>query len=84
MFGYIHSKPLTDPFVGPQDLRSPLSLCQDLVVIPLYVFELQDSAVLLAFEWCTQLFWNFDIILSMHTGCLPADVCGELWIYNDI
>lgn len=45
-----------------------LCLVHDLVVIPLYVFELQDSAVLLAFEWCTQLFWNFDIILSMHTG----------------
>ena len=41
---------------------------KDLVVIPLYVFDMPDSPVLIFFEWCTQLFWNFDIALSMHTG----------------
>ncbi|CAK9087509.1 unnamed protein product [Durusdinium trenchii] len=45
-----------------------LCLVHDLVVIPLYVFDIPDSAVLITLEWCTQLFWNFDILLSMHTG----------------
>lgn len=45
-----------------------LCLVHDLVVIPLYVFDMPDSPVLIFFEWCTQLFWNFDIALSMHTG----------------
>ncbi|CAJ1446599.1 unnamed protein product [Effrenium voratum] len=45
-----------------------LCLVHDLVVIPLYVFEIPDSFILIFLEWCTQLFWNFDIILSTRTG----------------
>ena len=47
------------------------SWTQDLVVIPLYVFDIPDSlALLISLEWCTQLFWNVDIFLSMRTGAL--------------
>mmetsp|Transcript_20576 Transcript_20576/g.47972 ORF Transcript_20576/g.47972 Transcript_20576/m.47972 type:complete len:712 (+) Transcript_20576:81-2216(+) len=45
-----------------------LCLVHDLVVIPLYVFDIPDSVALITLEWFTQLFWNFDIFLTVRTG----------------
>lgn len=45
-----------------------MCLIHDLVVIPLYVFDIPDSSVLIALEWFTQLFWNIDIAMTVRTG----------------
>ena len=45
-----------------------LCLIHDLVVIPLYVFDIPDSSLLVSLEWFTQLFWNIDILMTVRTG----------------
>ena len=45
-----------------------ICLIHDLVVIPLYVFDIPDSSLLVALEWFTQLFWNIDIAMTVRTG----------------
>ena len=45
-----------------------MCLIHDLVVIPLYVFDIPDSSLLVSLEWFTQLFWNIDIAMTVRTG----------------
>ena len=50
------------------NLLVALCIFYDLLVIPLYVFELPSSVFLTAAGWYIQLFWNMDFVLSFFTG----------------
>ena len=40
----------------------------DLIVIPLYAFNLPTSVALTVFGWAIMLFWNLDFVISFRTG----------------
>ena len=45
-----------------------LGVLHDLIFVPMYVFELPNTTFFRVMEWITQLFWNFDFVVSVFTG----------------
>ena len=50
------------------NLLVAVGVLHDLLMVPLYVFELPESGFLLFLEWTTMLFWNLDCVVSLRTG----------------
>ena len=50
------------------NLAVAICVLHDLIFVPLEVFELPKSVPLTALEWMTQIFWNFDFLVSLRTG----------------
>ncbi|CAJ1397434.1 unnamed protein product [Effrenium voratum] len=62
------------PFRAWWDTVGTLLLCYDLVTIPLRVFDVGESMFMMVMSWITQLYWNFDLLLSFITGYYDAGV----------
>ena len=50
------------------NMITALCVLYDLIVIPLYAFDLPNSAPLIVFGWIIMLFWNLDLVVSFLTG----------------
>ncbi|CAK9002200.1 unnamed protein product [Durusdinium trenchii] len=50
------------------NLAVAFCVLHDLIFVPLEAFELPPSVPLRVMEWATQLFWNFDFLVSCRTG----------------
>jgi len=50
------------------NLSMALCVLYDLMVIPLYAYDLPPSLVLEIFDWFIQIFWNVDLMVSFLTG----------------
>lgn len=55
------------------DLSSLAMVIYDMILIPLIVFQLPESLFLATMEWCTRVFWTFDIVWSCCTGITMPD-----------
>ncbi|CAE7237379.1 CngA [Symbiodinium microadriaticum] len=45
-----------------------LGVLHDLIFVPMYVFNLPSTPFFKIMEWITQIFWNFDMLVSLFTG----------------
>ena len=50
------------------NMITALCVLYDLIVIPLYAFNLPNSVPLTVFGWIIMLFWNMDLVISFLTG----------------
>ncbi|CAE7249718.1 CngA [Symbiodinium pilosum] len=51
-----------------------LGVLHDLIFVPMYVFDLPNTLFFRMMEWITQIFWNFDFLVSIVTGYYDAGV----------
>jgi len=62
------------------DIGSILLVIYDMVMIPLQLFDLDDSAFTVVMSWATRMFWTFDIFVSFLTGIVKHDGSLEMRI----
>jgi len=60
------------------DVASIVLVIYDMVMIPLQLFDLPESASIDVVSWTTRLFWTFDIFLSFITGILQPNGSIEM------
>jgi len=56
------------PFRNIWDILAVLFLVHDMIVIPLRFFDMPNALLLEILAWCTQVFWNLDVIATFMTG----------------
>eukprot|EP00439_Symbiodinium_sp_Y106_P079457 s744_g18.t1 len=50
------------------NMLTAITVLYDLIVIPLYAFDLPQTVALTVFGWTIMLFWNVDLVISFRTG----------------
>ena len=50
------------------NMLTAITVLYDLIVIPLYAFDLPQTVALTVFGWAIMLFWNVDLVISFRTG----------------
>lgn len=50
------------------NMMTAITVLYDLIVIPLYAFDLPQTAALTVFGWTIMIFWNVDLVISFRTG----------------
>lgn len=56
------------PFRNVWDILAVLFLVHDMIVIPLRFFDMPNALLLEILAWCTQVFWNLDVVATFMTG----------------
>lgn len=60
------------------DVFSLILVLYDMVMIPLFFFDITEHDSILAMKWVTRMFWTFDIGASFLTGILQHDGTADL------
>eukprot|EP00434_Breviolum_minutum_P000591 symbB.v1.2.000514.t2/scaffold31.1/size418471/10 len=58
----------SDPKRMAWDLTGMVLLVYDMIVIPISAFEPEETMFTIFMEWTTQIFWTFDVVMSLLTG----------------
>eukprot|EP00435_Cladocopium_sp_Y103_P047357 s2093_g13.t2 len=58
----------SDPKRMIWDLTGMVLLVYDMIVIPISAFEPEETTFTAFMEWLTQIFWTFDVVMSLLTG----------------
>lgn len=58
----------SDPKRMIWDLTGMVLLVYDMIVIPISAFEPEETTFTALMEWLTQIFWTFDVVMSLLTG----------------
>lgn len=58
----------SDPKRMVWDLAGMVLLVYDMIAIPISAFEPEETMFTAFMEWTTQIFWTFDVVMSLLTG----------------
>jgi hypothetical protein len=50
------------------DIMTACLVCYDMIMIPMYAFNMEDAGFLVVMDWVTLLFWSCDMFASFFTG----------------
>jgi len=55
------------------DLASMIMVLYDMIMVPMFFFDMPDNAFLFCMDWTTRVFWTLDMTLSVRTAIIMKD-----------